>query len=200
MFIKDEYEAALSANCYNNMPRAIIERSARRVLKMIMKTSCFRRQFFGTYHLIPAKGCKFDGQLIAGVNQGNTFRVHSKDNDGNYVHTRLRENASRAGAELIYLLDFEASGNYAIDLRIATPSKSFSVELIIDGKVVASCPLAPTMADNGGDALGDSWDQWETRSGLKAYISAGKHEVHLGFRDPARIGGSFNYFTIRPLA
>ena len=200
MFIKDEYEAALSANCYNNMPRAIIERSARRVLKMIMKTSCFRRQFFGTYYPIPAKGCKFDGQLIAGVNQGNTFRVHSKDNDGNYVHTRLRTNASRAGAELIYLLDFEASGTYALEVRIATPSKTLSVDLIIDGETVASCPLAPTMADNGGDAQGDSWDQWETRSGLQAVIKAGKHEVHLGFRDPERIGCSFNYFTIRPLA
>ena len=197
MYIKDEYEAALYANLYNNMPRAIVERSARRVLKMIMKTDCFKRQYFGEYHTIPAEGCKFDGQKIFGVNQGNTYRVHSEDNDGGYVHTRLRWAGSRAGAELVYLLDFEADGNYAIDLRIATPSKTLSAELIVDGKSLDVITLAPTMADDGGDNGGDSWNVWSTQGELKAFISAGKHEVHLNFIDPERIGCSFNYFNIR---
>ena len=196
MYIKDEYEAAINANYYNSLPRAIIARSAGRVLNMIMKTRCFQRQFFGEYHTIPADGCKFDGQLVAGVNQGNTFLVHSPDNDGGYVHTRLRWSGSRAGAELIYLLDFEKSGNYTFELRITSPSTTLSAELIIDGQTVDSCPLAPTMADAGGDEVGDSWDKWENRSGLKAYISAGKHELHIAFRDPERIGCNFNYFNI----
>lgn len=196
MYIRDEYEAALYSNRYNNMPRAIIERSARRVLNMIMKTRCFKEQRFPEYHPIPADGCKFDGQLIAGVNQGNTFIVRSADNDGGYVHTRLRWSGSRAGAELTYLLDFEKEGNYAFELRIASPSQTLSAELIIDGEIAASCPLAPTMKDNGGDEIGDSWNQWDIRKGLKAYISAGKHEVHINFRDPKLIGCSFNYFNI----
>lgn len=199
MYIRDEYEAALNANYYNCLPRAIVERSARRVLDMVMKTSCFKKQRFAPYHTIPAGGCRFDGQKIAGVNQGNTFRVRSEENNGDYVHTRLRLAGSRAGAELIYLLDFEADGNYALELRIASPSETLSAELIIDGQIVDSCPLAPTMTDNGGDVIGDSWNKWENRSGLKAYISAGKHEVHLNFRDPERIGCSFNYFDIKRL-
>jgi len=200
MYIKDEYEAALYSNFYNNMPRAIVERSARRVLAMIMKTRCFQRQFLGEYHSIPGCGCKFDGQLIYGVNQGNTFRVRSADNDGGYVHTRLRLAGSRAGAELTYLLDFEESGEYAIELRIASPSKTLSAELIIDGKMVDSLPLAPTMEDDGGDEVGDSWDKWSTQGALKAYISAGKHEVHINFCDPKLIGCCFNYFVITRLS
>ncbi|MBO5822521.1 MAG: hypothetical protein J6R86_05870, partial [Lentisphaeria bacterium] len=199
MYIRDEYEAALYANLYNNMPRAIVERSARRVLKMIMKTRCFERQYLGEYHTIPAEGCKFDGQKIFGVNQGNTYRVRSEDNDGGYVHTRLRMAGSRAGAELVYLLDFEADGNYAIDLRIATPSKTLSAELIVDGKSLDVIPLAPTMDDDGGDNVGDTWNVWSTQGELKAFISAGKHEFHLNFIDPERIGCSFNYFNIRRL-
>ena len=199
MYIKDEYEAALYANLYNSMPRAIVERSARRVLDMIMKTRCFQRQFLGEYHTIPADGCKFDGQKIFGVKQGNTFRVHSKDNNGGYVHTRLRMAGSRAGAELVYLLDFEASGNYAIGLRIASPSKTLSAELSVDGKLADTLPLEPTMADDGGDNVGDTWDTWDTQGELKAYISAGKHEVCINFCDPERIGCSFNYFNIRRL-
>ena len=197
MFIRDEYEAALYANLYNNMPRAIIERSAKRVLNMIMKTRCFQKHSFGKYHTIPASGCKFDGQLIYGVNQGNTFRVRSADNDGGYVHSRLRMAGSRAGAQLLYLLEFEESGNYAIDLRIASPSRTLSAELIVDGKSMDILPLAPTMADNGGDNVGDTWDKWSTQGELKAYISAGKHEVYINFIDPERIGCSFNYFNIR---
>ena len=106
---------------------------------------------------------------------------------------------SRAGAELIYLLDFEADGNYAIDLRIATPSKTLSAGLIVDGKTVDVIPLVPTMEDDGGDELGDTWNVWSTQGELKAFISAGKHEVHLNFIDPERIGCSFNYFNIRRL-
>ena len=196
MYIKDEYDAAYYANMFNSLPRAIIERSARRVLNMIMKTRCFKKQSPVKYHTIPADGCKFDGQLIYGVNQGNTFRVHSKDNDSGYVHTRLRLGGSRAGAELVYLLEFEESGNYAIDLRIATPSKTLAVELIVDGKSMDILPLAATMADNCGDNIGDTWDEWSTQGELKAYISAGKHEVHLNFIDPERIGCSFNYLNI----
>ena len=199
MYIRDEYEAALYANLYNNMPRAIVERSARRVLKMIMKTRCFERQYLGEYHTIPAEGCKFDGQKIFGVNQGNTYRVRSEDNDGGYVHTRLRMAGSRAGAELVYLLDFEADGNYAIDLRIATPSKTLSAELIVDGKSLDVIPLAPTMDDDGGDNVGDTWNVWSTQGELKAFISAGKHEFHLNFIDPERIGCSFTSFHLRRL-
>ena len=196
MYIRDEYEAALFANRHNNMPRAIIERSARRVLNMVMKTRSFKEQRVPEYHSIPADGCKFDGQLISGVNQVTTFRVPSEDNNGGYVHTRLRWSDARGGAELIYMLDFEKEGNYAFELRIASPSTTLSGELIIDGKLVDSCPLAPTMADNGGDTSGDSWNQWATRTGLKAHITAGKHEVHINFRDPEVIGCSFNYFNI----
>ena len=196
MYIRDEYEAALFANRHNNMPRAIIERSARRVLNMVMKTRSFKEQRVPEYHTIPADGCKFDGQLIAGVNQVTTFRVPSEDNNGGYVHTRLRWSDARGGAELIYMLDFEKEGNYAFELRIASPSTTLSGELIIDGKLVDTCPLAPTMADNGGDTSGDSWNQWATRTGLKAHITAGKHEVHINFRDPEVIGCSFNYFNI----
>ena len=200
MYIRDEYEAALYANLYNNMPRAIVERSARRVLNMIMKTRCFQKQSFGKYHFIPAAGCKFDGQLIYGVNQGNTFRVRSEENNGGYVHTRLRMAGSRAGAELVYLLEFEESGNYSIDLRIASPSKTLSAELIVDGKSMDILPLVPTMDDNGGDIVGDSWNKWSTQGALKAYISAGKHEVHINFIDPELIGCSFNYFNISRLS
>ena len=200
MYIQDEYDAAYYANIFTSLYRAIIERSARRVLNMIMKTRCFKKQSPVKYHTIPAAGCKFDGQLIFGVKQGNTFRVRSKDNDGGYVHTRLRLAGSRAGAELIYLLEFEESGNYAIDLRIASPSRTLSAELIIDGETVDILPLEPTMADNGGDTVGDSWDKWSTQGALKAYISAGKHEVHINFRDPERIGCSFNYFNIARLS
>ncbi len=200
MYIKDEYEAAINAHYYNNLPRAIMERSAKRVLNMIMKTKCFQRQYFAPYHTIPAEGCRFDGQLIAGVNQGNTFVVRSAENNGGYVHTRLRWSGSRAGAELIYLLEFEKAGLYAFELRIASPSRTLSAELILDGKTVDSCPMEPTMADNNDDAVGDSWDKWETRSGLKAYISAGKHEVHIAFQDPERIGCCFNCFNIIRLA
>ena len=84
--------------------------------------------------------------------------------------------------------------------EVELDSLSGEVNRILDGEVVSSTPLAPTMSDNGGDALGDSWGKWENRQGLKAFISAGKHEAHLNFRDPERIGCSFNYFRLTPVA
>jgi len=196
MYNQDEYEIALNAHDYNNLPRAIIARSAKRVLNMVMKTWLFKNPTDPVYHTIPAAGCKFDGQLIAGIYQGTTYTRPAKDNPDHLVHTRLRMNYTRAGAELIYLLDFEESGNYAIDLCIASPSKNLSAELIIDGRSIDTIPLAPTMEDNGNDALGDSWDVWNIQGELKAAVTAGKHEVHIAFRDPTKVGCNFDFFNI----
>lgn len=82
-----------------------------------------------------------------------------------------------------YSITFEESGEYEIFSRVATATNGGTIEIRIDGNLIANISVS------GAESNG--WQDWYTTTPVNAIIESGTHEVRLTFK-----GGSGYLFNI----
>jgi hypothetical protein len=122
------------------------------------------------------------GQAVAyhdttAANTGGQYRTDGVDiwksaTEGFYV------GAIANGEWLEYTVNVATSGQYKIDLRVATPNSGRKIRLEMDGVAVGSVITLPSTG---------SWNTWQT-VGATANLTSGRHVLRVVF-----VSGGFNF-------
>ncbi len=169
------------------LSKAELLQNAEYILNAVMRSDRFERNDMGQMFEITSKTV-LKGTVFTGVNSTGVGEKESEYSEFGYVLGDTCKDKHQNDVFIYYDLSVEASGEYDISCRIATPFDSTWFDAWVDEKEVIK-GIRPISA-NG-------WDDWHTVPLGKISLSKGEHRLKFFIRDTeAQKGVLFDYMLL----
>lgn len=193
-------EAAYTARLEVDMDRVPVvsrrtmEISAMRILSLIMNSGRFREHLPRQETPISPSGERLGADRVAALSHSGIGIAPSTDPDfPGTMLCNLKQNYWKTETALFYRLRFAKAGRYAFRFRVATPSDTLTLHVMLDGKVIGDLPIRATGPHSSRR------NEWSTQGGLIAEICGGSSELKVIFDDPVQVGCALSFVEIIPV-
>ncbi len=189
------------------IPRSVLERNAKRILRVIMKTNRFKnRDFARVFRLLPDTPLRLMAAEMSSVMIGSSNISPCRDVTGGYCHCRLMTiGHGNYSQRLTFLLNAEAPGRYQASFRLAADRPGSSFDIVLDGEPTGSMVIAPTCPrrsreDEKRDPASAELQSWETQGSVMLDIPSGLCELSIFINTATDnfTGVNLNYIDLTP--